>query len=143
MTDPRPLTPVGEAQLLLARHEPWSTETGAYLESDDVLILIETREAEPEVEAFRSTPTIVAAGAGEVPAALVDVLITLRSRRRPAALRDIPIELVDADGHAVVGRVGPRGQARFAALPSGQWRTRLGAAASAGSITGTATGDRN
>jgi hypothetical protein len=142
MTDPRPLTPVGEAQLLLTRHEPWSTETGAYLESDDVFILIEATEAAPpEVEPFRRAPiegpdAVEAAGfaiasaapAGPAPQALVDVLITLRSRERPAELRDLPIELVGPDGRTVTGRVGPRGQARFAGLPAGSWRTRLGAA---------------
>jgi hypothetical protein len=142
MTDPRPLTPVGEAQLLLTRHEPWSTETGAYLESDDVLILIEATEAAPpEVEPFRRVPAegsdaVEAAGFGIAsaslrgrapePQAVVDVLITLRSRERPAELRDLPIELVGPGGLTVAGRVGPRGQARFAGLPAGTWRTRLG-----------------
>ena len=141
MTDPRPLTPVGEAQLLLTRHEPWSTETGAYLESDDVLILIEATEAEPaEVEPFRMAPVegadvVEASGFAAVPLTappggsrapqVVDVLITMRSLRRPADLRDLSIELVGSDGRTVAGRVGPRGQARFTGLPAGRWRTRL------------------
>jgi hypothetical protein len=143
MTDPRPLTPVGEAQLLLTRHEPWSTETGAYLESDDVLILIEATEAEPpEVEPFRRVPVggpdaVEASGFGAATlagatTALVDVLITVRSRRRPGELRDLPIELVGPDGRTVTGRIGPRGQARFAGLPAGRWRTRLLPAATTG-----------
>ncbi len=144
MTDPRPLTPVGEAQLLLTRHEPWSTDTGAFLESDDVLILIEATEAEPpEVEPYRHVPVegadvveasgfaAVASITGRAPQGLVDVLITLRSRRRPSDLRDLPIELVGPDGRTVAGRVGPRGQARFAGLPAGDWRTRLLPAAAA------------
>jgi hypothetical protein len=133
--DPRALTPVGEAQLLLTRHEPWSTETGAYLESDDVLILIEAQEPLPaEVEGFHSWPvpgTDAVAPGGLLGTSVVDVLITLRSRRRPSALRDLPIELVGADGRTVSGRVGARGQVRFPGLPAGTWRTRLGPAAAA------------
>jgi hypothetical protein len=129
MTEPRPLTPVSEAQLLLNRHEPWSTDDGAFLESEDVQILI---EAQP-LDADRTR------GNGHAPSA-VDVLITLRSRRRPAALRDLAIELVATDGHVVVGRLGARGQARFRELPSGRWRTRLGAAAAGdGTVTGPRT----
>jgi hypothetical protein len=118
MTEPRPLTPVSEAQLLLNRHEPWSTDDGAFLESEDVQILIEPRPLGADS----------ARGNGHAPS-VVDVLITLRSRRRPAALRDLTVELVATDGHVVVGRVGARGQARFRELPTGRWRTRLGVAA--------------
>jgi len=97
-----------EAQLLLVDHGPWTTDGGAYLESDNVTVLIHP----------------VHDDAGEAGADVVDVVVTVRPRCGRSEPR-ASIQLVGAGNLPVSVPLNLRGQAVFRRLPAGEWRARL------------------
>ncbi|MFN2505620.1 MAG: hypothetical protein ABR540_15550 [Acidimicrobiales bacterium] len=101
----------GEAQRLLVERGPWTTEGGAYLESDEVTVLIH--------------PVFDDADGRSLQPGAVDVVITVRPRLHRHLPAGAGVHLVGPAGHARSEPLGARGQAVFHQLPVGEWSAQL------------------
>jgi hypothetical protein len=100
-----------DACRLLDERGPWTTDGGAYLESEEVTVLVH--------------PVHDIALERDSGAETVDLVVTVRARRPGSLPPGAGVRLVGSAGRAVFRPLGPRGQAVFRALPSGQWSARL------------------
>ncbi|MGI9033570.1 MAG: hypothetical protein DLM65_08610 [Candidatus Aeolococcus gillhamiae] len=105
MSTGRPGTALEEAQRLLVDHGRWTTDGGAYLESDNVIVVIH-----PVHDDARD-------GA-------VDVVVTVRPRHGRSQ-PGTSIQLEGTGAPSVSVPLNRRGQAVFRRLAAGEWSARL------------------
>lgn len=111
-----------EAQRLLIDHGSWTTDGGAYLESNRVTVLIHPLHGD--------------VGGGEP--GTVDVVVTVRPR--PGRLQPgASIEIRGSAAPSVSLPLNHRGQATFRRLPPGEWSARLVAGAATATVPVEAT----
>jgi len=100
-----------DAQRLLDDRGPWTTDDGAYLESEHVTVLVHpVHDDDPAL-------------GGSV--AVVDVIVTVRPRLGRGLPLGAGVNLRSDGGTAVSRPLSARGQALFRQLPAGEWRARL------------------
>lgn len=122
MTIDAPGAAFEEAQRLLIKHGPWTTDGGAYLESNSVTVLIHP----------------VHDDTGEDEPGAVDVVVTVRPR--PGRLQPgVSIEIEGSAAPSMSMPLNPRGQARFRRLPAGEWSARLVAGVATAGVPAEAT----
>ena len=100
-----------DAQRLLLERGSWTTDGGAYLESDDVTVLVH--------------PVFDDADGRSLEEDTVDLVITVRPRRRRHLPPGAGVRLVGPAGQARSEPLGARGQVVFHGLPAGEWSARL------------------
>lgn len=122
MTIDAPGAAFKEAQRLLIKHGPWTTDGGAYLESNSVTVLIHP----------------VHDDTGEDEPGAVDVVVTVRPR--PGRLQPgVSIEIQGSAAPSMSMPLNHRGQTRFRRLPAGEWSARLVAGAATATVRAEAT----
>lgn len=107
VSDDSPGTAWDEAQRLLDERGPWTTAGGAYLEGEQVTVLIHP------------------VGDPNPAANLVDLVVTVRFRRPPGFPQGAGVSLLGTAGGSVFRPLSRRGQAVFRRLPAGEWTARL------------------
>lgn len=111
-----PASLLAEAQRLLDDRGPLLAEAGAYLESEDLTVWIH--------------PGPSGAGSdGEAGARSFDLVVTVRSRRRPGLLHGLEMRLRHSSGLSFARQLNGRGQALFRGVPAGECRAGLQLAA--------------
>lgn len=98
-----------EAQRLLEERASWTTDSGAYLESEQVTVLVHPVLNDQETPGADS----------------VDVVVTVRPHRPWELPAGAGVRLVDASGSIVSMPLSARGHAVFRRLPAGEWRAAL------------------
>lgn len=111
MTNESSARMLDEAQRLLDERGAWTTEAGAYLESDEVTVLVHPVFDDGQGQSL---------GAGEV-----DLVVIVRLRQQGALPAGAGVSLVGGRGGAIFRELNPRGQAIFRQLPAGEWRATL------------------
>ncbi|MFN2506970.1 MAG: hypothetical protein ABR540_22620 [Acidimicrobiales bacterium] len=125
MTDDAARVAWHEAERLLVERGSWTTDGGAYLESDEVTVLVH--------------PVFDDADGRSLDAGTGDLVITVRPRHHrhlPAGAR---VRLVGPAGKARSRPMSARGQAVFRRLPAGEWTAGLLIGESASPATRDAT----
>lgn len=101
-----------EAQQLLQQRGMWTTEGGAYLESEQVTILVHpVLGDDPPVQNLTGDT--------------VDLVVTVRPRVLCELPKSAGVRLIGPAGDTLFRRLNPRGQAVFRKLPAGSWRALL------------------
>lgn len=100
-----------EAQRLLLERGAWTTEGGAYLESDQVTVLVHPVFDDEQGRALRP--------------GTVDLVVTVRPRPRAPLPPGAVVSVTGTAGGVRSRPLGPRGQAVFRGLPAGEWTARL------------------
>jgi hypothetical protein len=99
------------AQRLLVERGSWTTEGGAYLESDDVSVLVHPVFDDADSRSFDKDK--------------VDLVITVRPRFGRQFPEGAAVCLMGPAGQVRSEPLGARGQAVFHQLPAGDWSARL------------------
>ena len=99
------------AQRLLVERGSWTTEGGAYLESDDVTVLVHPVFDDADGRSFDKNK--------------VDLVITVRPRFGRHFPAGAAVRLMGPAGQVRSEPLGTRGQAVFHELPAGEWSARL------------------
>lgn len=110
-----------EAQRLLFERGSWTTDGGAYLESDEVAVLVH--------------PVFDDADGHSLEVGTVDLVITVRPKHHRRLPAGASVRLVSPAGDVRSRPMTARGQAVFRQLPAGEWRARLLVGESAPSAT--------
>jgi hypothetical protein len=110
-----------EAQRLLDERGAWTTEAGAYLESEQVTVVVHPVFDDGQGQSL---------DAGEV-----DLVVTVRPRQHCDLPPGAGVSLVGGRGGSVFKELNLRGQAVFRHLPAGEWRAQLIVGEPAGSAS--------